>query len=164
MSARLFDGIIQFPCHGRRRSPSSFKPHPSLPPAHTTMFDLALSNVHTFISGSSGGIGLETVQAFLEQDALVSAHFGSNRGPLEQYEGNERVAIVGGDVRDEHEVDRMFEESRARLGRPIEVLVGEICIYGPLSWLGHAESQMVNSLDQSSSQPRVYSSRKCTHP
>jgi NAD(P)-dependent dehydrogenase (short-subunit alcohol dehydrogenase family) len=90
------------------------------------MFDLALSNVSTLISGASGGIGLTTVESFLEQDALVAAHYGSNREPLEKYAGNDKVAVVRGDVRDEKDVERMFEESRQKLGKAVEVLVGQL--------------------------------------
>jgi NAD(P)-dependent dehydrogenase (short-subunit alcohol dehydrogenase family) len=151
------------------------------------MFDLALSDVSTFISGASGGIGLTTVDTFLEQDALVTAHYGSNRAPLEKYESSSRVSIVGGDVRSENDVDRMFEESRKKLGKAVEVLVGESrYIFGSVGRQGRLlrklrlasmgprtvkDDGLIDDLDRADqasflmthlSEPRVHQPRQCS--
>ena len=91
------------------------------------MFDLGLSGAHTLITGASGGIGLATAKAFVDQDALVTAHFNTQEQPLVDAFGpdNERVCRAQANVESEEEVERMFTEARAKLGKGVEVLVGE---------------------------------------
>lgn len=90
------------------------------------MFDLGLENSHALVTGASGGIGIATVQAFLDQDALVSAHYNSNPQSLaDAFDSNERVCAVKASVESEEEITRMFAESRKKLGKAVNVLVGQ---------------------------------------
>lgn len=90
------------------------------------MFDLGLNDAHVLITGASGGIGLATAKAFVEQGAVVTAHFNSQEQPLVDAFGqdNKRVCRIRAGVESEEEVERMFSEARAKFGKGVEVLVG----------------------------------------
>lgn len=90
------------------------------------MFDLGLGSSHALVTGASGGIGLATVQAFLDQDALVSAHYNSNSQSLaDAFGSNERVCAVKASIESEEEVTQMFADSRKKLGKAVNMLVGQ---------------------------------------
>lgn len=98
------------------------------------MFDLGLAGSHVLVTGASGGIGLATVKAFLDQDALVAAHYNSNAASLVDAFGADhaRVCRVKASVEREAEVEAMFEKARADLGKGVEVLVGPSALPFPL--------------------------------
>ena len=66
------------------------------------------------ITGASGGIGAACVAAFRAEGARVAAHF---------HRGRERAGatgadfVVGGDLSDQDEVERVFDQARDALGR-----------------------------------------------
>jgi 3-oxoacyl-[acyl-carrier protein] reductase len=66
------------------------------------------------VTGASGGIGAACVAAFREEGARVAAHYHRGR---ERAEATRADVIVGGDLRDEGEVERVFAEARDGLGR-----------------------------------------------
>jgi 3-oxoacyl-[acyl-carrier protein] reductase len=76
--------------------------------------ETGLAGRGVLVTGGSGGIGAACVRAFRAEGARVVAHY---------HRGRERAgaagadAIVGGDLRDEAEVERVFAEARAVLGR-----------------------------------------------
>ncbi len=75
--------------------------------------ETGLAGKGVLVTGGSGGIGAACVHAFQAEGARVVAHF--HRGH-ERAEGVGADAIVGGDLRDEREVDRVFAEAREALG------------------------------------------------
>lgn len=90
------------------------------------MFDLGLSQTHTLITGSSGGLGLELVSLFLSQEALVTAHYNSNPAGLDSVPSSPSLVKAQANVEKEEDVERMFVEAREGMGgKGVEVLVGE---------------------------------------
>jgi 3-oxoacyl-[acyl-carrier protein] reductase len=73
-----------------------------------------LAGKGVLVTGASGGIGAACVAAFRGEDARVAAHYHRSR---ERAEATGADAVVGGDLRDEQEVVRVFEETRGALGR-----------------------------------------------
>jgi 3-oxoacyl-[acyl-carrier protein] reductase len=76
--------------------------------------ETGLAGKGVLVTGGSGGIGAACVRAFRAEGARVVAHYHRGR---ERAEAVEADAIVGGDLRDEAEVDRVFAEAREALGR-----------------------------------------------
>jgi 3-oxoacyl-[acyl-carrier protein] reductase len=80
--------------------------------------ETGLSGKGVLVTGGSGGIGAACARAFAAEGARVAVHY--HRG---EERAREVAASLGGapvlqaDVTDEHEVDRLFEEARAALGR-----------------------------------------------
>jgi 3-oxoacyl-[acyl-carrier protein] reductase len=80
--------------------------------------DTGLSGCGVLVTGASGGIGAACARAFAAEGARVAVHY--HRG---EERAREVAAGVGGapalraDLTDEHEVERLFEETRAALGR-----------------------------------------------
>jgi 3-oxoacyl-[acyl-carrier protein] reductase len=65
------------------------------------------------VTGASGGIGSATARAFAAEGARVVVHYHRGRERAEQVGG---VAVVGADLTQESEVDRLFAEAREALG------------------------------------------------
>ena len=76
--------------------------------------ETGLAGKGVLVTGGSGGIGAACVRAFRGEGARVVAHYHEG---LERAEAVGADAIVGGDLRDEIEVHRVFAEARAALGR-----------------------------------------------
>ncbi|KAJ1961686.1 hypothetical protein GGI12_003107 [Dipsacomyces acuminosporus] len=85
---------------------------------------LGLQGVHVLVTGASGGVGLATSRAFLEQGAKVTLHYNSTAATLapllEQYPG--MAAAVKANISDESEVKQAIKEAVSLLG-PVQVLV-----------------------------------------
>jgi 3-oxoacyl-[acyl-carrier protein] reductase len=75
--------------------------------------DSGLRGKRVLVTGGSGGIGGACVRAFAEDGARVAVHFHQGRERAEALGGE---LVVGGDLTDEREVERVFEEVRAGLG------------------------------------------------
>ena len=73
-----------------------------------------LAGKGVLVTGGSGGIGAACVYAFRAEGARVVAHYHQGR---ERAEAVGADAIVGGDLRDEAEVEHVFAEAREALGR-----------------------------------------------
>lgn len=82
--------------------------------------DFGLKNVHVLITGAAGGIGLETVHAFSQLGARVTAHYNSRIGELENVPG---LVALQADVRDEKSVEKLIAEAGEKNGGPVSVLV-----------------------------------------
>ncbi|KAI8324023.1 NAD dependent epimerase/dehydratase [Martensiomyces pterosporus] len=85
---------------------------------------LGLAGVHVFVTGASGGVGLATSRAFLEQGAKVTLHYNTTKDTLlplvEEYPG--MTATVKARIDDEAEVRQAFKEAAESLG-PVQVLI-----------------------------------------
>jgi 3-oxoacyl-[acyl-carrier protein] reductase len=76
--------------------------------------ETGLAGKGVLVTGGSGGIGAACVRAFRIEGARVVAHYHEGR---ERAEAAGADAVVGGDLRDEAEVERVFAEAREALGR-----------------------------------------------
>jgi 3-oxoacyl-[acyl-carrier protein] reductase len=76
--------------------------------------DTGLAGTTVLVTGGSGGIGGACVRAFAAEGARVAVHYHRGRKRAEAAGGE---ATVGGDLRSEADVDRVFAEARAALGR-----------------------------------------------
>jgi 3-oxoacyl-[acyl-carrier protein] reductase len=79
--------------------------------------DSGLDRKCVLVTGASGGIGAACVAAFRAEGARVAAHYHRGR---ERAEATAAELVVGGDLSDERDVARVFDEARATLG-PIDV-------------------------------------------
>lgn len=95
--------------------------------------DLNLEDKHILVTGASGGIGRETVKAFLGENAVVTATYNTNRRPLEDLPEKypKKIKIIKVDITHEHSVKNLFDEAESEFGR-IDVLVANAGIaHGP---------------------------------
>jgi 3-oxoacyl-[acyl-carrier protein] reductase len=76
--------------------------------------ETGLAGKGVLVTGGSGGIGAACVAAFHGEGARVVAHYHHGR---ERAEAVGADAIVGGDLRREDDVERVFAEAREALGR-----------------------------------------------
>jgi 3-oxoacyl-[acyl-carrier protein] reductase len=81
--------------------------------------ETGLAGKGVLVTGASGGIGTACVAAFRAEGAQVAAHYHRGR---ERAEATGAVVVVGGDLRNEADVERVFDETRSALGR-IDVCV-----------------------------------------
>jgi NAD(P)-dependent dehydrogenase (short-subunit alcohol dehydrogenase family) len=92
------------------------------------------------ITGGNSGIGLATAREFSAEGAKIVI-FGRNRRTLDQAASDlaPGVLAVQGDVRRLTDIDRLFQETKARFGR-VDVLVANagIAKFAPISTLPEA--------------------------
>lgn len=70
------------------------------------------------ITGAAGGIGQATVRAFAEEGAQLVVHYNTSRKNAEKLSGEIQVPhlLHQADLREEQQVDKLFEESVKRFG------------------------------------------------
>jgi 3-oxoacyl-[acyl-carrier protein] reductase len=76
--------------------------------------ETGLAGKGVLVTGGSGGIGAACVGAFRGEGARVVAHYHQGR---ERADAVGADAIVGGDLRREDDVERVFAEAREAIGR-----------------------------------------------
>ncbi|KIJ64282.1 hypothetical protein HYDPIDRAFT_112267 [Hydnomerulius pinastri MD-312] len=83
--------------------------------------DLGLEGVHVLVTGASGGIGLETAKLYSSLGARVTAHYNTQRSPLDNLSNTYRsLQAVQADLSDETSVRNMF---MALAHGPVQVLI-----------------------------------------
>ncbi|MBD3159464.1 MAG: SDR family oxidoreductase [Candidatus Lokiarchaeota archaeon] len=95
--------------------------------------NLGLQDKHIMVTGASGGIGKQTLKAFLGEGTKVTATYHTNRETLEELHERKpnRVALIQVNVADEDSVMNLFAEAESQFGR-IDVLVANAGIaHGP---------------------------------
>lgn len=75
--------------------------------------ETGLAGKRVLVTGGSGGIGAACVRAFAAEGARVAAHYHRGRDRAEAAGGD---VVLGADLTDEAEVDRLFEGARDALG------------------------------------------------
>ena len=75
--------------------------------------ETGLAGKGVLVTGASGGIGAACVAAFQAEGARVAAHYHRGR---DRAEATGAAVVVGGDLRNEDEVERVFAEARTALG------------------------------------------------
>ena len=82
------------------------------------LVETGLSGKGVLVTGASGGIGAACARAFAEEGARVAVHYhrGEERARAVAAELG-GVPVLGADLTDDLETDRLFEEARAALGR-----------------------------------------------
>ncbi|KAF8153930.1 NAD dependent epimerase/dehydratase [Crassisporium funariophilum] len=86
------------------------------------LMDLGLGGVHVLVTGASGGIGLETIQLFYDQGAIVTAHYNNNIEPLKPLIGKSRLQAIKADLTVEEDVINLFKSAEYCFG-PVQILV-----------------------------------------
>ncbi|KAG2144145.1 NAD-P-binding protein [Suillus bovinus] len=95
--------------------------------------DLGLQGVHVFVTGASGGIGLETVKLFCALGANVTAHYNSQFGPIQELQAsNPNLQHVQANLSREEAVIAMFESLSAMPHGPVQVVIVNHAIYPTL--------------------------------
>jgi 3-oxoacyl-[acyl-carrier protein] reductase len=75
--------------------------------------ETGLRDKRVLVTGGSGGIGSACVRAFVAEGARVAVHYNRGRDRAEAAGGH---AVVGGDLTDEEQVERVFLDAREALG------------------------------------------------
>jgi 3-oxoacyl-[acyl-carrier protein] reductase len=93
------------------------------------------------VTGASKGIGAAIARTFAEAGAAVAVNYASSKADAERVVGEitkagGKAVAIQADVAKRADVERLFEETRAKLGRP-NILVNNAGIYrfGPLESL-----------------------------
>jgi len=78
-----------------------------------------LKNKHVLVTGASGGIGLETVEAFLMEECKVSACYHSKKRRLNELSDTypDSLSLFKADVRKEEEVAALYESAISTFAR-----------------------------------------------
>ena len=71
--------------------------------------ETGLAGKRVLVTGGSGGIGAACVRAFAAEGARVAVHYHRGRDRAEAAGGD---VVLGADLTDEAEVDRLFEGAR----------------------------------------------------
>ena len=80
--------------------------------------DTGLSGKGVLVTGASGGIGAACARAFAAEGARVAVHFHRGEERARAVAGElDGAPVLGADLTDELEVDRLFREARDALGR-----------------------------------------------
>jgi 3-oxoacyl-[acyl-carrier protein] reductase len=80
--------------------------------------DTGLSGKGVLVTGASGGIGAACARAFAAEGARVAVHFHRGEERARAVAGElDGAPVLGADLTDELEVDRLFRETRDALGR-----------------------------------------------
>ncbi len=101
------------------------------------MLDLGLEHSHVLVTGANGGIGLPTVQLFLEQGADVTATYHTSSANLDELalkqeaakqegvEGRQsgKLVTIHCDFTDEESVESLMRRAEEEVGRPVTVLI-----------------------------------------
>jgi len=109
---------------------------------------LKLTDKIAVITGGNSGIGLATAREFQSQGAKVVI-FGRNRATLDEAASRLGASVIAlqGDVRRLADIDRLFEEVKARFGR-VDVLVANagIAKFAPVNMLSEALFDELNDI------------------
>ena len=80
--------------------------------------ETGLSGKGVLVTGASGGIGAACARAFAVEGARVAVHYHRGEQRARAVAGElDGAPVLGADLTDEHEVDRLFREVREALGR-----------------------------------------------
>ena len=89
--------------------------------------ETGLAGKGVLVTGGSGGIGAACVRAFAAEGARVAVHYHRGRERAEAVGGD---VVLGADLRDDEQVERLFAEARNALGRV------DICAAVAGAWVG----------------------------
>ena len=80
--------------------------------------ETGLSGKGVLVTGASGGIGAACARAFAAEGARLAVHYHRGEERARAVAGElDGAPVLGADLTDEHEVDRLFREAREALGR-----------------------------------------------
>jgi 3-oxoacyl-[acyl-carrier protein] reductase len=105
------------------------------------MVDTDLSGSTILITGASGGIGGPTAKAFAAEGAQLVLHYHSRRESAEEIRSQLAAPsiVVGADLGDEDQVDRLYSEAIGAFGR-IDAIVANAGYWNPEAAPAHQMS------------------------